>query len=127
MDLCGGSSYGGPPDSTMLDMADPIPLPELEARMRRLPELPEVDQWREAKELIEISKASFQAFRDGVIYALTRDHTNEQVAKMLEIGVKQVEKVVTRFNKRPNASVRRSIVRDSAPTRFATSPPTYGG
>lgn len=104
MDQEGGSLFGGPSDFTMLDMADPIPLPELEARMRQLPELPEVDQWREAKELIEISKASFQAFRDSVIYALTREHTNEQVADMLGIGMKQVEKVVTRFNKRPNLS-----------------------
>ncbi len=88
----------------MSDMADPIPLPELEARVRRLGELDEVEQWVEAKELIEISKASFQAFRDGVIYALTRTHTNKQVASMLGIGEKHVENVVTRFNKRPDTS-----------------------
>ncbi len=104
MDQRGGSSVGTPPDFTMCDMADPIPLPELEARMRRLPELPEVEQWREAKELIEVAKASFQAYRASVIYALTRDHTNEDVAAMLEVSVKTVEKAVTRFNKQPGAA-----------------------
>lgn len=105
MDLWRGPSNDDVPrTSIMADMADPIPLPELEARVRQLSELPEVEQWREAKELIEVSKASFQAFRDSVIYALTRDHTNKQVAAMLGIGVKHVENVVTRFNKRPDAS-----------------------
>jgi len=97
-----GSPADDAPTFTMSDMADPIPLPELEARVRGLAELDEVEQWREAKELIEISKASFQAFRDSVIFALAQNHTNKDVASMLGIGVKQVEKVVTRFNKRPN-------------------------
>lgn len=104
MDQMGGSLPCGPPDLTMLDMADPLPLDELEARVRRLAELDPAEQWREAKELIEISKASFQAFRDGVIYELTRTHTNKQVAEMLKVGEKHVENVVTRFNKRPDTS-----------------------
>ncbi len=103
MDQEGGSSSGGPPTSIMADMADPIPLDELEARLRRLAELGEEEQWREAKDLIEVSKASLQLFRDTVIVALTRDHTYDEVAKKFEISVKTVEAAVTRFNKRAQA------------------------
>ena len=100
VDLEGGLLPDGLPDSTMLDMADPIPLDELQARMRRLAELDEVERWREAKELIQVSKASLQMFRDEVIVELTRDHTYEDVAKRFGISVKTVEAAVTRFNKR---------------------------
>lgn len=87
-------------NAIMADMADPIPLPELEARMRRLADLGEVEQWREARELIQVSKASFQHFRDTVIVEMTADHTNEEVARKFGISVKTVEAAVTRFNKR---------------------------
>lgn len=100
MDQWRGPSCDGLRTSIMADMADPIPLDELEARVRRLAELDEVEQWREAKELIEVSKASLQLFRDTVIVALTRDHTHEEVAKKFKISVKTVEAAVTRFNKR---------------------------
>ncbi len=84
----------------MTDMADPIPLPELEARVRRLPELDEEQRWHEAKELIEVSKASLQVVRDEVIAGFTRRHTYEEVARIFRISVKTVEASVTRFNKR---------------------------
>lgn len=104
MDQWRGPSCDGPRTSIMADMADPIPLDELEARVRRLAELDEEEQFAEAKELILVSKASFQLVRDTVIVGLTRRLTNEETAKYLKISVKTVEAAVTRFNKRRSST-----------------------
>ncbi len=100
MDQWGGSPCGGPPDSTMLGMADPIPLDELALRLRLLEELAEDERFAEARELIQVSKASLQLVRDAVIVGLVGRLTYEETAKFLKISVKTVEAAVTRYNKR---------------------------
>ncbi len=84
----------------MTVMADPIPLDELAARLRELEELEEGKRFAEARELIQVSKASLQLVRDAVIVGLTGRLTYEETARRLKISVKTVEAAVTRDNKR---------------------------
>ncbi len=84
MDLCGGSSSGGPPTSIMADMADPLTADELRAKLDELEALDPVKRAREARDMAPVAQATFQAIGDQAIFEASRDMTNAELQRELE-------------------------------------------
>ncbi len=102
MDQTGGSLLGGPPDFTMLDMADPLTMAQLRAKLDELEALDDVEQAREAREMSDVSQATFQAIGDAAIFRASRRMTNAELLKLL--GYTEDSSVVTE-------AIRRHLIR----------------
>lgn len=102
MDLWRGPSSGGPPDFTMLDMADPLTMAQLRAKLDELEALDDVGRAREAREMSDVAQATFQAIGDEAIFRASRRMTNGELLKLL--GYTEDSSVVTE-------AIRRHLIR----------------
>lgn len=117
MDQWRAPSPDGAQAPTMCDMAEPIPISELIAKLDELAQLRGVDRVRLARELSDVAMASLQAVGDEGVWQATREAPYAEVARELGYSTQgPVRRAVYRYGRRATegSQVRRPRARKIA-------------